>query len=383
MNNKLKLIFSGAIAALLLALPRANAASAGANLATNSPVNANPDATEAALFGDPVIAKGKGFELKRSELDEVMTGMKSAAAARGQAIPPEQMTNLEGMMLNRLIQIKILLQKATAADKADGQKKADAQVAALREQAGSQQVFEDHLKAVGMTPDELRTKIAQEATATSTLTRELGITVTDAEVKQFYNDHPADFEQPETAHVRHILLMTMDPATRQPLPADQVAAKKKQIEDILKRVKAGEDFAKLAAEYSEDPGSKDKGGELPPFSRGQMVPEFEAAAFALQTNQVSDVVTTAYGFHIIKLIGKTPAKKLALADKLPMTDTTIADKVKNFLVQQKTEKLAPPYLAKLNKASDVQILDPDLKAAAAAAEAAAADTNANAPAETP
>ena len=73
-------------------------------------------------------------------------------------------------------------------------------------------------------------------------------------------------------------------------------------------------------QYSEDPGSKDNGGELPAFPRGQMVPEFEAAAFSLTNNQISDVVTTQYGYHIIQLLGKTPAKKLALTDKVPMTD---------------------------------------------------------------
>jgi len=212
------------------------------------------------------------------------------------------------------------------------------------------------------------------------LTRELAITVTDDEANAFYTNHPTDFEQPETVHVRHILLLTMDTATRAPLPADQIQAKRKQIDDLLKRVKAGEDFATLAGQYSEDPGSKLKGGELPPFSHGEMVPEFEAAAFSMATNTVSDVVTTAYGFHIIKLLDKAPAKKLALTDKVPMTDTTIADRIKEVLVQQKTAKLAPAYLAGLNKAAGVEILDADLKAAAAAAALAAAT---NAPVEAP
>ena len=81
------------------------------------------------------------------------------------------------------------------------------------------------------------------------------------------------------------------------------------MEGLLKRARAGEDFAKLAKEYSEDPGSKDKGGEYK-FPRGQMVPEFEAAAFSLGTNQVSDIVTTRFGYHIIKLSEKIPARKV-------------------------------------------------------------------------
>ena len=374
MKNNMKLIFPATLVATLIALPSALAATAPVAMTTTNdkPVNAMT-----ALFGDPVIAKGKGFEIKQSEMDEVVTGIKSAAAAHNENIPAEQMTGIKAQMLNRLIQIQILLQQSTDADKADGKKRADAQIAALLTRAGSQEAFERQLKAVGMTAGDLRSKITQEATATATLTRVLGVTVTDAEIKAYYDSHPADFEQPETAKVQHILLLTINPATRVPLADDQVKAKRAQIDDILKKVKAGDDFSKLATQYSEDPGSKDKGGDLPAFSHGDMVPEFEAAAFALKTNSVSDVVTTAYGFHIIKLLEKTPAKKLALTDKVPMTDLTIADKIKDFLTQQKTQKLAPVYLEGLKKTADVEILDADMKAAIAALPAATT----NAPAE--
>jgi parvulin-like peptidyl-prolyl isomerase len=228
------------------------------------------------------------------------------------------------------------------------------------------------MKAVGMTPSELRSKVTQENTAQAVLTRELNVAITDAEVKQFYDEHPAEFEQPEMIHVRHILLMTMDPVTRTPLAADQQKAKQKQADDLLKRIRGGADFAALAKQYSEDPGSKDNGGELPAFPRGQMVPEFEAAAFSLTNNQVSDIVTSSYGYHVIKLLDKTPAKKVALTDKVPLSDVTIASRVKELLTQQKTEKLAPDYLNKLQAAADVQVLDADLKAAMTAATAAAA-----------
>jgi parvulin-like peptidyl-prolyl isomerase len=390
MKNKMKLVFSAVFAVAMFTLSRANAVTADATMlaatATNSiavsattssaatDTNNNPIATMASLFPDLVIAKGNGFEIKQSELDEVMTGIKSSAAAQGQTIPPEQLVGYEVQMLNRLIQIQILLQKATDEDKAAGKAKADTQLAALLERAGSQEVFERQLKAVGITPDELRAKVTQEATATATLTRELGVsTADDSTVKDFYTAHPEDFEQPEMVHVRHILLLTMDSDTRAPLPDNQIKAKRAQIDDILKRARAGEDFATLARQYSEDPGSKDDGGELPPFGHnGQMVPEFEAAAFALETNQISDVVTTSYGYHIIKLLDKTPSTTLKLTDKVPSSDMTVADKIKDYLTQQKTDELAPAFLDKLKKDANVEILDADLKAAAASAEAEAA-----------
>jgi parvulin-like peptidyl-prolyl isomerase len=368
MKNKMKLVFPAALGAALLLLPSAMAATAPTPITTTT--NAKPMDTMQALFGDPVIAKGKGFEIKQSEMDEVVTGIKSAAAAHNENIPAEQMNGIKAQMLNRLIQIQILLQQASEADKAEGKKKADAQIAALLERAGSQEAFDRQLKAVGMTPDELRAKITQEATATATLTRSLGITVTDAEVKDYYAAHPTDFEQPETVKAQHILLLTINPTTRAPLTDEQIKAKHAQIDDILKKAKSGEDFSKLATQYSEDPGSKDKGGELPPFGHGDMVPEFETAAFALKTNSISDVVTTAYGYHIIKLLDKTPAKKLLLTDKVPNSDLTIADKIKDYLVQQKTQKLASAYLENLKKTANVEILDADLKAAIAALAAA-------------
>src|SRR5260370_23096101 len=148
----------------------------------------------------------------------------------------------------------------------------------------------------------------EEAPGEGVLEGELKVNVTDADVKKFYDDNPAKFEQPEMVRASHILLGTKDQSSGTDLSDDQKKAKRKQIDDILKRARDGEDFAKLAKEYSEDPGSKDKGGEYT-FPRGQMVPEFEAAAFSLKTNQVSDVVTTQFGYHIIKLSEKLPPKK--------------------------------------------------------------------------
>jgi peptidyl-prolyl cis-trans isomerase C len=125
--------------------------------------------------------------------------------------------------------------------------------------------------------------------------------VTEADAKQFYDANPQYFQQPEQVRASHILIKTegMDEAKK--------AEAKKKIEDILKRARGGEDFAALAKTYTEDPGSKDTGGEYT-FPKGKMVPEFEAAAFALEPGKISDVVETQFGYHIIKLSEKIPAK---------------------------------------------------------------------------
>jgi len=131
MKKQIKLIFPAAFAAALFALPCVQAASANAasqNAPVSTATNTKPANAMTALFGDPAVVKGKGFEIKRSELDEVMTGLKSAAVAHGQVIPQARLVLIEGQMLNRLIQVQLLLQKATTADKAEGAKKAGLQL---------------------------------------------------------------------------------------------------------------------------------------------------------------------------------------------------------------------------------------------------------------
>jgi parvulin-like peptidyl-prolyl isomerase len=215
-------------------------------------------------------------------------------------------------------------------------------------------MFNAHLKAMGTTEEQLVKTMAEQSTAEAVVQRELKINITDTDVKKFYNDtnNAAKFEQPEMVRASHILLMTKDPKTDQDLSQAQKDAKRKTMEGLLKRAKAGEDFAKLAKEYSEDPGSKDKGGEYT-FPRGQMMPEFESTAFALKPNEISDIITTPFGYHIIKLSEHIPAQKVAF-DK-------VAPRIKNHLTQQEVAQLAPDFLAKVRKEAGVEILDENLK----------------------
>ena len=376
MKTKTKMIFSAALAATLISLPRAQAANSGAApAAAAAATNSNPANVMATLFGDPVIAKGKGFEIKQSQLDVVVDGFKARTAQMGQSVPTEE---LEKTALNSLIVNQILLQQATDADKAAGKKEADEYIAQKVKQFGSQDAVSEQLKAAGKTFDGWRTEMTEQTTATAVMIRELNATPTEAEIKKYYDDHPTASEVPEEVHVRHILLLTIDPATHAPLTDDVVKSKKKQIDDVLKQARGGADFATLAKQYSEDPGSKDNGGELPPFAKASadpthaMVPEFETAAFALTNNQISDVITTQYGYHIIQMLDKIPAKKIVLTDKVPSGDSTVADEIKNFLIGQKLQELAPAYIEKLSKSPGVEILDPALKALMAQTNAPAA-----------
>ena len=347
MNRKnFNLIHAGLVAGLLTATAGFSAeANATAGKATDKITQ---------LFGDDTIAKGTGLEIKRSQLDAAMISIRANAAARNQAITPDQAVMYERQILERLIQIQLLNNKATEADKAKGKELSAKQYDLVLKRSGSDEALARQLKSVGMSMEELKAKMTEEAIAQAVADRELKVAVTDEEAKKFYDENPAKFERPEMIRASHILLTTLDPDTRQTLPEDKKATKRKQIEELLKRARAGEDFAKLARENTEDPGSRDTGGEYT-FPRGQMAPEFEAAAFSLNTNQVSDVITTQFGFHIIKLSEKIHAQKVELAK--------VADDLKEGLKRQKLEKLLPDYIEKMEKDANVEILDAKIKAA--------------------
>jgi peptidyl-prolyl cis-trans isomerase C len=320
-----------------------------------APTNAAAAAVKSPeLFEDRVVAKAKGFEIKRSQLDLDVIRAKSQVAASGRTLPPDQAAQLERQLLDQLITIKLLEAKATEADRAEGKATAEKRFTEAKTRLGSEEALKRQLKLMGISQEEMLAKWTESLTAEAVIKRELKINVTDAEARKFYDDNPSRFENPEMVRASHILLTTRDASSGTELSDERKAAKHKQMEDLLKRARAGEDFAKLAQEFSEDPGSKDKGGEYK-FPRGQMVPEFEAAAFSLQTNQVSDIVTTSFGYHIIKVNEKIPARKEEYA--------TVAANIKDDLARQAMQKELPGYIQKLKKEADVEILDEKLKLA--------------------
>ena len=350
MIHRTTTFFTAALAAAFLSSSVGMAATAGAT--NSSGANALAD-----LLGDPVVAKGKGVEVKRSQLDAALIGVKAGLNARGQTVTPDQQVMLERQVLNDIIGLQILLAKATDADKAKGKELFQKGLARLKTDSKlTDEEFDKklstQLRIQGITRAEWDKQRTDQATAGAVLERELKVNVTDEEVKKFYEENPARFEQPEMVRASHILIGTKDQTTGTELSDEQKKAKRKLAEDVRKRAVAGEDFAKLAKEYSDDPGSKDNGGEYT-FPRGQMVPEFEAAAFSLGTNQISDIVTTQFGYHIIKLSEKIPAKKVELAK--------VQDDLKEGLKSQELQKQLPDYLEKAQKEAGIQILDERLK----------------------
>jgi len=159
------------------------------------------------------------------------------------------------------------------------------------------------------------------------------------EIEQHYKQNIEQFSTPEQVHALHILLKT---------EGKDEAEVKKQAEDVLKQAKGGADFGALAKKYSEDEGSKDKGGDLSFFGHGQMVPEFDQAAFSLQPGQISDLVKSQFGFHIIKVL----EKKAATTQPLALVKDQIAEQLKFERANTQAQTVSTRIATELKTATD-------------------------------
>jgi parvulin-like peptidyl-prolyl isomerase len=171
---------------------------------------------------------------------------------------------------------------------------------------------------------------------------------TEQELSAYLEAHREDYDTPEEVHARHILIRVPEGASEA-----EIAQAKKQIEDIKKELENGADFAELAKKYSQDPGSAPNGGDLGFFRRGQMVREFEDAAFSLEPGQISDPVRTQFGFHLIKVEEKKPAQHPELAQ--------IRERVlKDYIAAERTRRFEQFY-AELKAHAKIFIADPVLR----------------------
>jgi len=169
-----------------------------------------------------------------------------------------------------------------------------------------------------------------------------------AEISAYYDSHSDEFPVGERVHAAHILIKVDKSAT----PAQDAAARKKA-EDIAARARKGEDFAALARQYSEDPGSKAQGGDLPPFARGAMVGAFEQAAFSMQPGEIRGPVKSDFGYHVIKLMAKLPAGRLSLPEA--------TGKITAALSQQQVKAAEARKAESIEKALPKNASDEDLR----------------------
>lgn len=287
--------------------PNAGAASAGASdsagasqpLEPARPVPAQLPEVAAYVNGEPIT--GNDVERAISELE----------ARAGQPVPPDQRDQAVRDVLEQLIGYRLLIQETRERRTSVPEADVDAQVAALRAQFPSEDAFLETLQLREMTLEMLRTEARQSLQVDALLESETseGPPVTEEEITNFYEQNPADFQQGEQVRASHILLGF-------PENADEAAkeAVRAQAARVLELVSTGADFAGTAGQYSDDPGSRPAGGDLGFFQRGQMVPAFEEAAFALQPTEISGLVESPFGYHIIQVTDRTPPRTIPLAD---------------------------------------------------------------------
>ena len=157
-------------------------------------------------------------------------------------------------------------------------------------------------------------------------------------MKKYYEENKDDFYT-DTVKASHILLKTIDDNGNELSDKKKKEAKKKA-EEALKKVKSGEDFAQVAKEYSED-STASNGGELGTFGKGQMVSEFENAAFSMKPGEISDIIKTQYGYHIIKVTERVDEQK---------SYDDVKDEIKSTLASQEYSK----YIEKIEKNTKIE-----------------------------
>lgn len=202
-----------------------------------------------------------------------------------------QRNEISRIVLDQLIEQRLILQEARRRGALATDAQVDEALAEIQANFPSEAEFQFALDQRGLTLNDLRDRLRTNITVQNLQGRVSKATVSDEEIQKFYQGNRKDFDQPEQVRVRHILVET-----------------EAEARFVLARLNRGEKFQDLAKTLSKDPGSREQSGDLGFIGRGQLVPEFERVAFTLQPGQVSDVVKTQFGFHIIQMIERKTAQ---------------------------------------------------------------------------
>jgi peptidyl-prolyl cis-trans isomerase C len=291
---------------------------------------------------DSKAAEINGVVITKAQFDKELGIHMDRIARQGRQVSDDQLTALKNDILDGLIEREVLYQESQKAGiKIDAQK-VDEQLAAIKKRFPSEAEFKTALGKMNLTEDEVKMQISRGLAIRELIEQQIAskIVITDAETKAYYDNNLQMFKQPAQVKASHILIKVDAGADE----AKKAEARKK-IEAVQQKIKDGGDFAELAKEYSEGP-SNTRGGDLGFFRRGQMVKPFEEAAFAMQVNEVSEIVETRFGYHLIKVYEIKPDQTLAYAD--------VKDKLSQRMKQEKIEKDATEYIGQLKKDAKIE-----------------------------
>lgn len=310
------------------------------------PSEATTQAAPAKKIDDPSTAvEVDGAKLSKSQLDKEMK--EKLAALKGQ-IPPESTEAAKGEIRKGLIDefiVRTLLTREIAKRKAAATDKEIGEVMeAMKAQLPAGMTMDDLLKKNKINIKKMREDIGMNLSINKLIMQELGgkINVADQEVSDFFNKNQEKFKQPEKVHARHILVAKAADDT------DKIKTEKRtKAEDLRRQLVAGTDFASLAAKSSDCP-SRQNGGDLGFFSRGQMVKPFEDAAFSQEKNVIGPVVETDFGYHIIQVLEHQSAQIAKL-------DSELKKQILAFIERQKQQGAFEGLVKKLKAGANIVV----------------------------
>ncbi|RSK45308.1 foldase [Bacillus canaveralius] len=273
--------------------------------------------TVAFSKNDDTVATVDGEPIKEAELNKMLVDLYGKQA-------------LDSLISNKIVALEAKKQKITVSDK-----EKEAELKTLMDTYGGKEAFNEQLKMSGISKASIEEEIDMYL-----LTRKLlkdKIAISEEEMQTYFDENKAQFAEEEQVKARHILV------------EDQKTA-----EEVKAKLNAGEDFVALAKEFSTDETNAESGGDLGYFARGDMVPEFEEAAFSLDVDAISEPVKTEHGFHLIQVLDKKAAKEASFEDH--------KEEIRDLLHDQKFQTEYPTWLEERKKEYKIEnYLDDDKK----------------------
>jgi peptidyl-prolyl cis-trans isomerase C len=303
-----------------------------------------PGAPAGGKGNTKMVAKVDGKKVTEAEVTREMGMLASQMSGN-----PQQMESMQGAVrkqaIDNLINKMLLEQAAVKEGIKVPEQDLNARIGDIKKQFPTEQEFTARIQSMGMTPDELRQEVEKSMTFEALMAKHTADlkAPTDADLKAFYDSNLDSFKQPEQIKASHILLTVGKDDT----PA-QKAEKLAKIQGLRKQLVGGADFATLASQNSDCP-SKANGGDLGFFGRGQMVPPFDAAAWSLKVGQLSDVVTTDFGYHLIKVTDHKDAHDVSFEEAKPQ--------ITGYLDNQGKQAAMTTYVQGLRSTAKIEYAD--------------------------
>jgi peptidyl-prolyl cis-trans isomerase C len=292
------------------------------------------------------IARVNGIDIPSRMLEQTLKLYLEKKGQDAKTLPPPKIQDLRKQLVDSLVSSELLYQTSVAAKIGVTEEMVNQQLRVLQGKFPSDQEFTKYLQDQGLTLEEMKERVRRNMATEQLVKREVDskVSVSDAEISDYYQKNKERMRRPEAVKLSEIFVRVDSRAS-----ADAKSKARQKIEAVLKEARGGKDFAALAKQFSESPDAKD-GGEMGYVTRGGTLPVLAEAAFKLKVGEVSDVVESPFGYHVLRVAEKKPAGDVSLAEAKPQ--------ISSFLYQQKEREAFNAYLGKLKAGAKIEILAP-------------------------